>query len=210
VAILREIWSQDIPDEEKQSTYQYVFDLRNRLEETCKLVEESLKQSQVKAKAHFDRKARSRELKAGDKVLILLPTDSHKLLMQWKGPFEILDKVGIADYKVQLESGSKVFHINLLKQYFPRNSHTTGDSRQHPRPDDDCEDVAAAILEESDCDQEELEVSVPSCTASNREIVSDVHICSDLSQSQQEELRQLLEEFRDILGSPRSNEAGRT
>jgi len=143
----------------------------------------------VKAKAHFDRKARSRELKAGDKVLILLPTDSHKLLMQWKGPFVILDKVGIADYKVQLESGSKVFHINMLKQYFPRDSHTTEDSRQHPRLDD-CEDVAAAILEESDCDQEELEVSVPSCTSSNRETVSDVHICSDLSQSQQEELRQ--------------------
>ena len=144
-------------------------------------------------------------------MLILLPTDSHKLLMQWKGPFEILDKVGIADYKVQLESGSKVFHINMLKQYFPRDSHTIGDSRQHPRPDHDCEDVAAAILEESDCDQEELEVSVPSSTASNRETVSDVHICSDLSQCRQEELRQLLQEFkRHIFGSPRSNEAGRT
>jgi len=54
MAILREVWSKDIPEEEKQSTYQYVFDLRNRLEETCKLEEESLKQSQVKAKSHFD------------------------------------------------------------------------------------------------------------------------------------------------------------
>ena len=39
------------------------------------------------------RKARLRQLELGDKVLILLPTDSHKLLMQWKGPFEVVERV---------------------------------------------------------------------------------------------------------------------
>jgi len=58
MAILRELWSKNVPDEEQQSTYQYVFELHNRLEETCELVEESLKESHVKSKSYFDRKAR--------------------------------------------------------------------------------------------------------------------------------------------------------
>jgi len=81
MAILRELWSKDIPDDEVQSTYEYVFQLRNRMEQTCQLVEESLSKAQVKAKKHFDRKARQRKLKVVDKVLILRPTDSHKMLM---------------------------------------------------------------------------------------------------------------------------------
>jgi len=35
MTILRELWTKDIPNDEVQSTYQYVFDLRNRLEQTC-------------------------------------------------------------------------------------------------------------------------------------------------------------------------------
>ena len=44
-------------------------------------------------------------------MLVLLPTDHNKLLMQWKGPFEVSSKVGLIDYKV------KVYHANLLKKY---------------------------------------------------------------------------------------------
>jgi len=57
MTILRELWTKDMPNDEVQSTYQYVFDLRNRMEQTCQLVEESLGNAQVKAKKYFDRKA---------------------------------------------------------------------------------------------------------------------------------------------------------
>lgn len=30
--------------------------------------------------------------KPGEKVLLLLPTDNNKLLMQWKGPFEVIER----------------------------------------------------------------------------------------------------------------------
>jgi len=46
-----------------------MFQLRNKLDETCEQVEESLNESHVKSKSHFDRKARLRQLKAGDRVL---------------------------------------------------------------------------------------------------------------------------------------------
>ena len=31
-------------------------------------------------------------------MLVLLPTDHNKLLMQWKGPFEVSSVVGLNDY----------------------------------------------------------------------------------------------------------------
>ena len=62
-----------------------------------------------KGKKHFDSKAKARKLNVGDKVLILLPTDSHKMLMTWKGPYSVVDYIGLAAYRVQLETETKVF-----------------------------------------------------------------------------------------------------
>ena len=36
-----------------------------------------------------------------DQVLILLPTDSNKLSMQWRGPHIVESRVGANDYKVK-------------------------------------------------------------------------------------------------------------
>ena len=41
MAILRELWSGEAPDEQVLSTYQYVIELRDRLEQTCKLAHEN-------------------------------------------------------------------------------------------------------------------------------------------------------------------------
>ena len=57
MAILRELWSGEAPDEQVLSTYQYVIELRDRLEQTCKLAHENLKKVQIKQKAYYDRRA---------------------------------------------------------------------------------------------------------------------------------------------------------
>ena len=59
-------------------------------------------------------------------MLILLPTDRNKLLMQWKGPFEVSSVVGLNDYKVKVKVKGKerVYHANLLKRYFEREETT--------------------------------------------------------------------------------------
>ena len=54
-------------------------------------------------------------------MLVLLPTDSNKLLLQWKGPFEVIEKVRGDDYKIELTGRTKMFHANMLKKYFERN-----------------------------------------------------------------------------------------
>ena len=67
MAILRELWSGKAPDE-VLSTYQYVIELRDRLEQTCKLAHENLKKVQIKQKAYYDSRARSRKFYIGDKI----------------------------------------------------------------------------------------------------------------------------------------------
>ena len=118
--IMRQLWTKDIEEPEIKSSYQYVLELRERLEETWKLAQEELTKAQGKQKQYYDRRAKVRKFNPGDKVLVLLPTDTNKLLLQWKGPFEVESTVGINDYKVKMQNKTKTLHANLLKRFISR------------------------------------------------------------------------------------------
>ena len=100
MAILRELWTKEIPEAEVKTTYQYVVDLRDRMEDSLQLARENLQMSATAAKQHFDRKAKVRALEPGCQALVLLPTANNKLQMQWKGPYKVVARVGPTDYKV--------------------------------------------------------------------------------------------------------------
>ena len=101
---------------EVKSSYEYVTELRERLEDSLKLAQEELEKSQKRYKRHYDQKAKPRRLEVGDRVLILLLTDSNKLLMQWRGPYTVESRVGANDYRVKMGSKKKTYHINMLKK----------------------------------------------------------------------------------------------
>ena len=103
MAILRELWSGEVNDEQVLSTYQYVIELRERLEQTCQLARDNLEKVQFKQKTYYDKRARSRKFDVGDKVLLLLPTESNKLLIQCKGPYEVVEIVNRMDYRVDVD-----------------------------------------------------------------------------------------------------------
>ena len=118
--ILKELWTKEVNIPEVKSSYEYVTELRERLEDSLKLAQEELEKSQKRYKRHYDRKAKPRRLEVGDRVLILLPTDSNKLLMQWRGPYTVESRVGANDYRVKMGSKTKTYHINMLKKYISR------------------------------------------------------------------------------------------
>ena len=97
-----------------------MFELREKLEDTLKLAHTELQKAQSKGKHYYDRKTKVRKFVPGDKVLVLLPTDHNKLLMQWKGPFEVSAVVGLNVYKVRVKGKERVYHANQLKKYFER------------------------------------------------------------------------------------------
>ena len=119
--ILQELWTKEQDNPEVRNSYQYVIELRERIEEGIALAHESLAAAQTRYKRYYDKKARCRKFKVGDQVLVLLPTDANKLLMQWKGPFKIEAIVATNDYKVMINGKLKTYHTNLLKRYYNRN-----------------------------------------------------------------------------------------
>ena len=98
----------------------HVLSMREKLEKMAGLVQENLAKAQEQQKHWYDQNARQRELKAGDQVLVLLPTSTHKLLAQWQGPYQVLKRVGEVNYLVDMHDHRKrrrVFHINMLREW---------------------------------------------------------------------------------------------
>jgi hypothetical protein len=56
MTILKVLWTKEIPDEEIKSTYQYMLDLRERLQETCKIAHEHLEKARKHQRKHYNKK----------------------------------------------------------------------------------------------------------------------------------------------------------
>ena len=68
----------------------------------------------------YDRTARERTLSPGEQVLVLLPTNTSKLLARWHGPYKVIRRVGRVNYLVAMPERRKkegVFHANMLKRW---------------------------------------------------------------------------------------------
>ena len=85
---------------EAKSNFEYVTELSECFEDSLKLAQKEIQKSQKCYKKHYDKKAKPRRLEVGDQVLILLPTESNKLLMQSRGPYIAESCVGANDYRI--------------------------------------------------------------------------------------------------------------
>ncbi|XP_033758666.1 uncharacterized protein LOC117340982 [Pecten maximus] len=195
--ILRELWTKDIQDPDVKSTYQYVVDLRDRLEKTCELAHENLKVAKFKQARNYNKHARDRRMQAGDQVLVLRPIKHNKLQLQWMGPYKIVSRVGDVDYQIDMSGKLKTFHANMLKQYHSRVAEAT--------PAGVFECASIAVIEETYEDSrdgrmdrnEENPLLLPNVDST--ETVSDVHISDDLARDQRTQILELLEQHKDVL-----------
>ena len=90
--LIKENWEEGSSDSKNE--IQYVMDLRAKLHSLGVMSREHLHQAQENQKRLYDRGTRLRDLTPGDKVLVLLPTSSTKLLAKWQGPFVVTRRVG--------------------------------------------------------------------------------------------------------------------
>ena len=84
------------------------------------MARENLLTAQKKYKKHFDKSAGLRTLDIGERALVMLPTDHNKLLLRWKGHYQIVEKIGVCDYRIKIGKHHRLFHINMLKKYIDR------------------------------------------------------------------------------------------
>ena len=96
-----------------------------------KLAQEELAKSQIRYKKNYDKKTKDRLFNEGDKVLVMLLTNNYKLLMQWKRPYEINQKMGDHDYKILVGNKENNYHANMLKKYYAREDEAkTGNEKE--------------------------------------------------------------------------------
>ena len=116
IQILKELSTEEVDVPEVTTSYQYVLELRERLDTMLKMAQKELRKNQVRNKRLYDRKAKKRAFQIGDKVLILLPTDKNKLLMQWRGPYIVKECQGGDNYQIEVNCKTRNYHINMLKR----------------------------------------------------------------------------------------------
>ena len=114
------------------------------------MAHEELRKQQVIQKRQFDYRAKDRNFKHEKLVLILLPTSDNKMLMQWRGPFNVLERVEGADYRIQVGYKQKVFYANLLKRYLtaePESAKGTRKTTDSTENKSEAKEVQAVLWE---------------------------------------------------------------
>jgi hypothetical protein len=112
----------DNASDEQISVVQHVIKIRDQIKELVDMANNNEVGAKRKQKLYYDKNSRKRKLHPGDKVLILLPTSSNKLLAEWKGPYEVVQKLNSVDYSVKIRDKVKSYHINMLKPYVVRGA----------------------------------------------------------------------------------------
>ena len=81
----------------------------------------------------------------GDRVLVLLPTATSKLLAQWQGPYPEVARHGGVNYEVNMADRRKhrrIFHVNMLQKWHePSVSNLWVDDSVNTEPEGDEEDI---------------------------------------------------------------------
>ena len=98
----------------------YVKDLKCKLQEIQKFAYDNLKCSQEQMKQKFDRKAKARQFKPGEEVLVFLPVRQYPLQSKYQGPYTVLSQQSENNYIIATPDRRKkkrLVHVNLLKKY---------------------------------------------------------------------------------------------
>ena len=170
--------------------------MRERLDQTLKIAKESLENSQVRYKKYFDKKTKDRNFQPGDHVLVLLPTNNKKLLMQWKGPYKVEKVVNKNDYVIKTGAKSKVYHANLLRKYLMKEEK---DDAKDAKSDELLEVAAGGISKESEEETFHEDKLLEIGSLSSKESYKDVKVSSKLSKTQSDGLESLIQEFKPLL-----------
>ena len=89
--LLKEKWLDEDP--EKIIVLKYVATFKVRLFRAGQMAKRNLQESQSKMKVWYDRKAESRLLEPGERVLVLFPVVGNPLQAKYSGPYKVVKKL---------------------------------------------------------------------------------------------------------------------
>ena len=120
--VVKQKWTAE--GREPDDVITYVSRIQEKLLEARELVRANMEKAQKEQKKWYDRRVREVNFNPGDKVLVLLPTRTEKLLAKWKGPYPVTKKLGRVNYEIAITDGqqrNKVFHVNILRKWHEKS-----------------------------------------------------------------------------------------
>lgn len=115
--VLKQEWAADHSHNPNVISYHL---MREKMEAMCEHVQKNLQKARSRQKAWYDQTAREHLFQSGEQVLILLPTSSSKLTVQWQGPYRVIKPMGKVNYLVNMHDRRKkehIFHVNMLQKW---------------------------------------------------------------------------------------------
>ena len=119
--------------------------------------------------------------------------------MQWKGPYEVLEKVGELDYKIKIKGKVKVFHINMLKLYVEREDGVVVSDKESNSGDRRGRCAMILIVDEEIMKSENGQELVVPPTGEDHETYEQMHISSELTKEQAREITTVLSKYLQVL-----------
>ena len=205
LTVIRETWEEPNTDELKESVVSYLLKTRDMLQKMSIIAQQSEVKNKAKQKMYYDRKSAVRKFCPGQKVRVLLPTSSNKLLADWKGPFTIVKQVSPVDYEIQIDRKvKKSFHINMLKEWVERDVNEpitdTGNAEASNlvgQIKKDKHSINNVVLESED--EGKAGVCIENPLLSPHETIGDIKLDNNLNENQTNELKDILSSYSDVL-----------
>ncbi|GFX28371.1 retrovirus-related Pol polyprotein from transposon 412 [Trichonephila clavipes] len=123
ISLLKEVWKgeRNIPTTLSRSMEKYLEDLIEKLRKAHEIAAETAEATQNNYASYYNLRSREKQFKVGDKVLVLLPSSTHKLMKTWIGPATIIEITIPYSAKVELDDGAiRELHFNKLGPYIAR------------------------------------------------------------------------------------------
>ncbi|KAJ1200775.1 hypothetical protein NDU88_004596 [Pleurodeles waltl] len=171
------------PSKPPQDVFSYMLALRNQTARFRSLAQENLEANQEDIRRWYDQNATLVEFQAGQKVWLMAPVEPRALQDKLTGPFEVVEHKSDVTYLVDLQSRRKplrVLHANRLKPHFERTE-------------------LSMLLATDDGVEEESEPLLDLLSAGEKDgSVEGVILSPSLTEEQQRDCRQVLEQFTSL------------
>ena len=114
--VLKETW--EVSPKSSESVVSYILCVQGQLARLQEIVRDNLEDTQRTQKEWYDRHAHEHKFQEGERVLVLLPTSTNKLLAEWQGPYTVTRRVGKVTYEIKMTGRRprRTFHINYATQ----------------------------------------------------------------------------------------------
>ena len=96
----------------------YLYDLKQKLQESHKIAKERLIKRKRKSKEGYDKKEHSISIHVKDMILLKDNMQTNKLSSLWKGPYEVIEILDNENIKIQRGRRGVVVHTNNVKKYY--------------------------------------------------------------------------------------------